>query len=70
MPTLNELTPEQITDLTRQHVEASLSQLRLGYVDLLMLHWPSIFNEGDVSENRKRRIAAWEVLEDVYTNDG
>lgn len=70
MPTMEQMTPEQVTVLTREHVETSLLQLGVGYVDLLLLHWPSGLHEGSVAENRQRRIAAWKVLEDLYMNKG
>jgi diketogulonate reductase-like aldo/keto reductase len=41
MPTLQQMTPEQVSKQTLEHVETSLLQLNIGYVDLLLLHWPS-----------------------------
>ena len=50
MPDLSELSPEQVATQTRTHVETSLLQLGVGYVDLLLLHWPS-GKEKDSSSN-------------------
>ena len=41
MPHLDQMTPEQVSQLTLEHAEMSLMQLNVGYVDLLLLHWPS-----------------------------
>jgi diketogulonate reductase-like aldo/keto reductase len=41
MPFLSSMTPLQVEELTRQHFETSLLQLGVGYIDLLLLHWPS-----------------------------
>jgi diketogulonate reductase-like aldo/keto reductase len=82
MPSLMKMSPTEVTQLTWNHVETSLLQLNVGYVDLLLLHWPSGLPSDDASEgdddgvnvwsknnelvNRQRRIAAWKVLEEVY----
>ena len=67
MPDLSKMSPTEITTTTRHHFETSLLQLNIGYVDLLLLHWPSGKGEGDEEMNRQRRIAAWHVLEDLYS---
>jgi diketogulonate reductase-like aldo/keto reductase len=41
MPLLSSMTPLQVQELTRQQFETSLLQLGIGYIDLLLLHWPS-----------------------------
>ena len=41
MPRLDQMTPDEISRLTLEHAEMSLMQLNVGYVDLLLLHWPS-----------------------------
>jgi diketogulonate reductase-like aldo/keto reductase len=82
MPSLMKMSPMEVTQLTWNHVETSLLQLNVGYIDLLLLHWPSGLRNNDLSEgdedgvdvwsrnnsvvNRERRMAAWKVLEEVY----
>lgn len=59
-------TREQMQQLTLDHFEQSLVQFGVGYVDLVLMHWPSGHGEGSVEENRQLRMAAWSVLEHVY----
>lgn len=71
MPNMANMTANEIRDMTVEHFETSLLELGVGYVDLLLLHWPSgkTATESDnnvTAANRQRRIAAWRVLEDVY----
>lgn len=66
MPTLSEMDASTVSKTTMEHFEASLMQLGVGYVDLVLLHWPSGWNEGTSDDNRQRRLAAWQVLEHVY----
>jgi diketogulonate reductase-like aldo/keto reductase len=73
MPDMQEKTPEQITVETRRHFEQALMDLGVGYVDLMLLHWPADADakgEGNLQDNRQRRLAAWRVLEDIYENKG
>lgn len=44
--------------------EKSLDELNLGYVDLLLMHWPG--NSTDETLNRYLRKAVWEVFEEIY----
>lgn len=60
------LTPAQVTDRVTAHVETCLEDLSLGYLDLVLLHWPSKPGDDNAAMNRKRRIAAWKVLEGFY----
>ena len=61
------LSPEQITELVMRHVERSIQDLGVGYLDLMILHWPAVPDSlADAAMNRKRRLAAWKVLEDFY----
>lgn len=46
------------TELIKQDIEASFKRLDLGYVDLILIHWPNMNNE----VNQK----AWSVLEYFY----
>jgi len=49
-----------------QHILESIDELGVGYVDLLLLHWPGNFNSKDKEANRVLRHKAWEVLEAAY----
>ncbi|CAM9496381.1 unnamed protein product, partial [Heterosigma akashiwo] len=70
MHNLESLSPEQVTTDVTKEVEEALVDLGIGYIDLLLLHWPASALGNDVpanlEENRKRRFAAWRVLEDMY----
>jgi diketogulonate reductase-like aldo/keto reductase len=60
---MDQMTPEQVTDRVTEHVEKRLQELGLGYLDMVLLHWPSKPKDDDQDLNRKRRLAAWKVLE-------
>lgn len=61
----NSLTPEKVTKQTEEHIEQCLTELGVGYIDLLLMHWPS--GPGQPEEiSRQRRLAAWTVLETFY----
>ncbi|GAX22294.1 hypothetical protein FisN_22Hu085 [Fistulifera solaris] len=66
MADLPHMTPEQVTTTAQKQFEANLIELGVGYVDLMLLHWPAGWKEGTAIENRQRRIAAWKVLENAY----
>jgi diketogulonate reductase-like aldo/keto reductase len=66
MPEWHHMTPAQVSQETKRHFEESLVELGVGYVDLMLLHWPSGHGLGDADTNRQRRLAAWKVLEEVY----
>jgi len=62
-------TPHDITKDVTKHVQRCLHELNVGFVDLLLLHWPADFkNESNTSTSRARRIAAWKVLESTLEN--
>jgi diketogulonate reductase-like aldo/keto reductase len=66
IPNLDQLSPKQVEETVRLHFEQSLRELGVGYVDLMLLHWPGPWQGGKESTNRHRRIAAWKVLEEMY----
>jgi diketogulonate reductase-like aldo/keto reductase len=82
MPYLQQMTPDQVSQETLRHIETSLLQLNIGYIDLMLLHWPSGLPSKDLADdgngnadtwrlnnalnNRQRRIAAWKILEHIY----
>lgn len=64
---MDQLSPDQITERVTAHFETSLQELGLGYLDMVLLHWPSKPGDNqDPDVNRKRRLAAWKVLERFY----
>jgi diketogulonate reductase-like aldo/keto reductase len=70
---LDELSPDQVTEAVTNEIEESLLDLNVGYIDLMLLHWPaSAYNDQPKPKplsptiNRDRRIAAWQVLEHYY----
>jgi len=58
---------ETFKQQVRVHIEKALDELMLGYVDLLLMHWPGPWGSTDEALNRKMRLAAWEVFEEYYT---
>jgi diketogulonate reductase-like aldo/keto reductase len=62
---LDSLTPEEISKIVTRQVEQSLEELGLGYLDLVLIHWPANHNSTDPL-NAARRMAAWKVLEGFY----
>ena len=62
---LNEMTPEEVSDAIEGQFEIILEELGVGYVDLMLLHWPAIMDSKSEG-NPARRLAAWKVLEDMY----
>mmetsp|Transcript_47066 Transcript_47066/g.69724 ORF Transcript_47066/g.69724 Transcript_47066/m.69724 type:complete len:358 (+) Transcript_47066:72-1145(+) len=63
---LGTMTPEQVTDIVTKHFERSLTELGVGFVDLMLLHWPGEWYSKDSDGNAARRLAAWRVLEAMY----
>lgn len=45
--------------------EASKEKLGMGYVDLLLMHWPGDFENQDEGFAREARLAIWEVFESL-----
>lgn len=46
--------------------EKCLDELSLGYLDLLLLHWPGDFNSTDEARGRAFRKEAWAAFEEIY----
>jgi diketogulonate reductase-like aldo/keto reductase len=70
---LSSMTVEEVRESVRRQFEESLDDLGAGYVDLMLLHWPSGHQPSDEDDAsspkllaRQRRLAAWSVLEEVY----
>jgi diketogulonate reductase-like aldo/keto reductase len=66
MADLPNMTPEQVSKETKRHFEMSLHELGVGYIDLMLLHWPSLPSMPDAEMNRQRRLEAWKILEQMY----
>ena len=41
MHNMDQLTPDEVTEHVKREVEDALDDLGIGYIDLLLLHWPS-----------------------------
>ena len=46
--------------------ERSKEKLGLGYVDLLLMHWPGTFGNEDPGFARESRLAIWEIFESLH----
>lgn len=47
-------------------IEKSLDELSVGYVDLMLMHWPGQFETTDEARGRELRKWCWEVFEQYY----
>mmetsp|Transcript_36820 Transcript_36820/g.79475 ORF Transcript_36820/g.79475 Transcript_36820/m.79475 type:complete len:366 (+) Transcript_36820:100-1197(+) len=65
LPTLDDMTPDEVTDAIEAQFELILEELGVGYVDIMLLHWPAVMDSKDPG-NAARRLAAWKVLEKMY----
>ena len=54
---LDDMTPEEVADAIEGQFETVLEELNVGYVDLMLMHWPAIMDSKD-ENNRARRLAA------------
>lgn len=65
--TFNMDTPGlDVEQKTLDDFNTCLSELGVGYVDLLMMHWPGRFGSESAEENRALRKRAWSVFEAIY----
>ena len=60
-----------IKKLTRTHILNSLEELGVGWVDMLLVHWPGDFgsdpsSQADKDKNRAYRKVVWEAFEEAY----
>mmetsp|Transcript_2406 Transcript_2406/g.4404 ORF Transcript_2406/g.4404 Transcript_2406/m.4404 type:complete len:335 (+) Transcript_2406:83-1087(+) len=51
--------------LTKQF-QGCLRRLGLGYVDLLLIHWPGPYNGQEAVLNKEKRIQMWAAMEELY----
>eukprot|EP00587_Corethron_hystrix_P008285 CAMPEP_0113309764 /NCGR_PEP_ID=MMETSP0010_2-20120614/7676_1 /TAXON_ID=216773 ORGANISM="Corethron hystrix, Strain 308" /NCGR_SAMPLE_ID=MMETSP0010_2 /ASSEMBLY_ACC=CAM_ASM_000155 /LENGTH=328 /DNA_ID=CAMNT_0000165079 /DNA_START=156 /DNA_END=1142 /DNA_ORIENTATION=+ /assembly_acc=CAM_ASM_000155 len=63
---LENMTPEEVSVAVETQFETILEELNLGYVDLMLLHWPAEMDSKHEG-NAARRLAAWKVLEDCFS---
>jgi|EP01033_Poteriospumella_lacustris_P009367 diketogulonate reductase-like aldo/keto reductase len=52
----------------RRDFERSLNELNLGYVDLLLVHWPGLQGWTDKESGDRLRAQVWEVFEEIYAS--
>ena len=57
---------EDMKERILHDIELSLFELGLGYLDLVLIHWPGNFTGGDADSNRKKRAVVWSALEEAY----
>lgn len=50
----------------RRDFEKSLQELNLGYVDLLLIHWPGKHGTTNQADGNRLRSQVWEVYEEIY----
>ena len=58
------MSPEEVAEETERHIEQRLKELGVGYIDVLLMHWPSV--KGQTEESRQRHIDTWKVFEKCY----
>jgi diketogulonate reductase-like aldo/keto reductase len=46
--------------------ERCLAELNLGYLDLLLMHWPGLWGSQDKQNNERLRQEVWAAFEDLY----
>jgi len=62
---LDDMTPDEVADAVEEQFEAVLEELGVGYVDIMLMHWPAIMDSKDEG-NAGRRLAAWKVFERMH----
>jgi len=61
---LDDMTPEEVAEAIEGQFELILEELGVGYVDIMLMHWPAIMDSKN-KNNAARRLAAWKVLENM-----
>lgn len=46
--------------------ERCLAELNIGYLDLLLIHWPGMWDSNDPSHGKKTRKRVWKAFETIY----
>jgi len=57
---------EPFKQAVRVQIEKALDELMMGFVDLLLMHFPGPGGSTDEALNHKMRLAAWDVFEEYY----
>ena len=57
---------EMMKDRVIHDIELCCFELGLGYLDLVLIHWPGNFVGGDSESNRKKRAVVWSAFEELY----
>ena len=60
---------QKLKDAIAEQIERCMSELMLGYIDLLLMHWPGEFFGKNYQKNRQQRKDCWEVFEE-YLKQG
>jgi diketogulonate reductase-like aldo/keto reductase len=63
--------PAEVPDIRARifkDYQQSLNDLGVGYVDLLLLHWPGAFGETDAKVARAKRAECWRALEELLAS--
>lgn len=55
-----------IRQRVRDDMQKSLAELRVGYVDLLLMHWPGPFANEDAELARRARREVWETFVELH----
>ena len=68
---VDDMSPQEVADCCTRHFERTLRDIGVGYLDLMLLHWPGPRGEdssrvGTEDRNAANRLAAWQVLEKMY----
>ena len=62
---MDEMTTKEVTETVEEQFETVVEELGVGYVDLMLLHWPAVMDSRSPG-NAARRLAAWRVLEQMH----
>ena len=58
---------QDVAGQVTRHFENSLVDLGVGFVDLLLVHWPGHFANTDSDAARQARLKIWAAVENIYS---
>ena len=61
-----DMLADGLKDQLLEQFDRALEEMGVGYVDLLLAHWPGKFGSTDKEKNRQARRVCWEVFEELY----